>query len=120
MKSTFGRASVGFLMLTLAILIMSAVALWAIETFADGTWWASVAVVIVGMCAMLCTYASTLHEPIYAWIKEPAIAEQRRLDQEETDRRFKQREADMAMHERQMTLEKAKQGEKPKNVDRSA
>ena len=72
MNSTFSRAILGFLMLSTAIVAMSMVGLWAIETFTGGAWWASMIVVIFALGAEISVYGSTLHGPIYGWIKEPA------------------------------------------------
>lgn len=79
MNSTFSRAILGFLMLSSAIVAMSMVGLWAIETFTGGAWWASMIVVIFALGAEISVYGSTLHGPIYSWIKEPErIAEAER------------------------------------------
>ncbi len=72
MDSTFTRATVGFLALVFAVTGMAMVALWALDRFAGGVWWASLLVVLVALCAVLMIYGSTLHDPIYRWIKEPA------------------------------------------------
>ena len=71
MSSTFSRAFTGFLVLTTAISLMAYVALWAIEAFGGGAWWASLLVVLLALSAEIMIYSSTLHEPIYDWIKEP-------------------------------------------------
>jgi hypothetical protein len=89
MNSTFTRATVGFLALVLAVSSMALVALWALERYTDGVWWASLLVVIIALFSVLMIYGSTLHEPIYNWIKEPA--EQAKL--QEAHRRDLEREA---------------------------
>lgn len=96
MNSTFGRAIVGFVALTVAITFMALVALWAIERFGGGVWWASLVVVLLSLVAMVSVYTSTLHEPVYDWIKEPkrqADAEQRRLDDAAAEARRKDRQS---------------------------
>lgn len=72
MDSTFSRALVGFLILTGALTLLAYVALWAIGAYAGGNAYASIGVVLIAMVAEICVYASTLHEPIYDWIKEPS------------------------------------------------
>lgn len=77
MNSIFGRALVGFIALTIAICIMAGIALWAIETFAGGVWWASLAVVAVALITECGVYSSTLHSVVLDWVKEPQ--ERRRM-----------------------------------------
>lgn len=71
MDSTFSRAFIGFLVLTAAVTLMAWVALWALETFGGGAWWASLLVVVIALAAEISVYSSTLHGPIYGWINEP-------------------------------------------------
>lgn len=73
MDSTFSRALLGFVILSTAIAGMSWIALWGIQAFGGGTWWASLIVVIMAMVAEVGVYSSTLHGPIYDWIKEPKL-----------------------------------------------
>ena len=89
MDSTFSRATLGFLLLTAAVTSMSFVALWAIETFGGGAWWASLLVIIVALVAEISIYMTTLHDPVYDWIKEP----KRRAEAEAAHRRDLEREA---------------------------
>lgn len=72
MQSTFYRAFLGFIVLTAAIIGMALIALWSIATFADGLWWASILIVLIALVVEVGIYSSTLHDPIYQWIKEPA------------------------------------------------
>lgn len=71
MDNTFSRAATGFVVLTAAISLMAMVALWAIERYGGGVWWAALIVVLVALVAVASTYGSTLHDPIRDWIKEP-------------------------------------------------
>ena len=89
MDSTFSRALFGFIALTCAIIAMAVVALWSIDTFTDGVWWASIMVVLVALVVEIGVYSSTLHAPIYRWIGEP----QRLADEERTRRADEQRAA---------------------------
>ena len=87
MKSTFSRALAGFVLLTAAISLLAMVALWAVQTFGGGAWWASLLVVIVALVSEVSVYGSTLHGPIYDWIREPArIAEDERNAQRAAER----------------------------------
>ncbi len=72
MQSTFYRAFLGFIVLTAAIIGMALIALWSIATFAGGLWWASILIVLIALVVEVGIYSSTLHDPIYQWIKEPA------------------------------------------------
>jgi len=73
MDSTFSRAALGFILLTAAVTGMALVALWALSAFAGGVWWASLLVVVVALGAEIMIYSSTLHDPVYDWIKEPKL-----------------------------------------------
>lgn len=73
MDSTFSRALLGFVILSVAIASMAWIALWGIQAFGGGTWWASLLVVIMAMVSEVGVYTSTLHGPIYDWIKEPKL-----------------------------------------------
>lgn len=77
MDSTFTRATLGFIMLTTAVSLMAYVALWALDVYGGGVWWASLLVVLIALAAEIGVYTSTLHEPIYDWIKEPKRAAER-------------------------------------------
>lgn len=79
MENTFSRATLGFIVLTSAIFVMCFFALWAIEAYAGEVWWASLLVIIVAFCSTIGVYSSTLHQPIYNWIQEPA----RKLEEEQ-------------------------------------
>jgi len=92
MSSTFTRATVGFLALVSAVSGIAMVALWSIERYTNGVWWASLLVVIIALVAVMMIYASTLHDPIYRWIKEPA--EKAKAD--EAHRRALERDASVA------------------------
>ena len=65
------------------------IALWAIEAFGGGAWWASLLVIVVALVAEISIYMTTLHEPVYDWIKEP----KRRAEREESHRRDLERDA---------------------------
>lgn len=86
MNSTFLRAFLGFLVLTIAVTGMAYVALWALQSFAGGSAWASLLVVAIALIAEIMVYTSTLHDPVYNWIKEPErrreAEEQRALEAE--------------------------------------
>jgi len=69
--NTFFRALVGWAILTCAIVGMALVALWALKTFGGSAWWAGLLIIIIAMAAEIGVYRSTLHEPIYDWIREP-------------------------------------------------
>lgn len=71
MGNTFLRALLGFVALTIAVVSMALVALWAFDTYGGGVWWASMAVVLLALVVEGGVYRSTLHDPIYDWIKEP-------------------------------------------------
>jgi len=74
MDGTFTRATLGFVILTTAIAMMAYIALWALEVYGGGVWWAALLVVLLALAAEIGVYTSTLHEPIYDWIKEPKRA----------------------------------------------
>jgi cobalamin biosynthesis protein CobD/CbiB len=85
MDGTFSRALLGFILLTTAMLFIAFLALWVIETYAGGSNWAAIIVSIVALAAQIGIYSTTLHEPIYDWIREPkrrAEAEERRKGRE--------------------------------------
>jgi len=91
MDSTFTRATLGFIMLTAALALMAYVALWAIASFAGGAWWGSLVVVLIALASEIMIYSTTLHEPIYDWIREPKrLAE---VEARSTGYEFKIREA---------------------------
>lgn len=71
MNSTFGRALVGFVILTGAISLMTMVALWGIDTFGGNAWWAGLIVILVALVSVISVYHTTLHEPIQTWIRQP-------------------------------------------------
>lgn len=91
MNSTFARATAGFILLTIAVCFMGAIALWAIERYANGSSWASLIVVLVVLISEISIYLSTLHEPIYDWIKEPKREAERKQSLEDFERREKAR-----------------------------
>lgn len=76
MDSTFTRALVGFVVQTVAVAMMSIVALWAIETFAGGAWFASLVVVVIALVVEIMIYSTTLRDPVYRWINEPERREE--------------------------------------------
>lgn len=87
MNSTFTRATVGFCMLTSALAAMAWIALSALETYTPGGVWGPMLVVVMALLAEIGIYSTTLHQPIYRWIREPAEAlerEQRRQDREDS------------------------------------
>lgn len=73
LDSTFTRALLGFVILTTALSGMALVALWAIDVYAGNTWWVAGLVILVALAAEVGIYSSTLHEPIYSWIREPKV-----------------------------------------------
>lgn len=89
MDSTFSRATLGFLLLTTAVTVMAIVALWGIDRFGGGAWWASLLVIVIALVAEISIYMTTLHEPVYDWIKEP----KRKAEREEAHKRELEREA---------------------------
>ena len=72
MQSTFVRALLGFLTLSMAIIFMSSVVLWALSTYAPDATWASILVLLLAMISIILIYGTTLHDPIYQWIREPS------------------------------------------------
>jgi len=93
MNSTFLRAMLGFLTLSVAISTMAWIALWGIQSFGGGVWWASLLIVIMAMAAEVSVYISTLHEPIYDWIKEPKLRAEAEKRAAEDAARERQRSA---------------------------
>lgn len=89
MDSTFSRATLGFVLLTTAVSIMAWVALWGIEKFGGSAWWASLLVIVIALITEISIYMTTLHEPVYDWIREP----KRRAEAEESHRREMERQA---------------------------
>ena len=77
MKSTFLRALIGFTTLSSAITLGCFVALWALDGYGGGVWWASLLVVLIGLVSVISIYGSTLHGPVKIWIDEPKEAERR-------------------------------------------
>lgn len=75
MDNTFTRATIGFVALTAGLGALALVALRALETYAGAPWWAMLLVVLVALVAEIQVYATTLHEPIHDWIREPARRE---------------------------------------------
>lgn len=71
MDNTFTRALIGFVVLTFAIAGMSLIALQSLQSFAGAPWWAMLLVTVIALVAEIGVYTTTLHEPIYDWIKEP-------------------------------------------------
>lgn len=71
MNSTFGRALIGFTALSSVIGFMAMIALWAIDTYIGGLWWASIIIVLFGLSMVTSVYMSTLHSPIQQWIRQP-------------------------------------------------
>ena len=88
MDSTFSRAFLGFIVLTVALAGMAYVALWALQSYAGGSPWASLLVVAIALIAEIAVYGSTLHDPVYDWIKEP------KRRQAEAERRQRASEGD--------------------------
>lgn len=87
MSSTFSRALLGFVTLSLALTIFCTVGLWATDKYIGPVWWISGLIVLLGMCTQLSIYATTLHDPIKQWIREPAEkARQARDDAQEEKR----------------------------------
>ncbi len=88
MDSTFTRAFIGFVTLTLGLALMAWVALWSLDQYVGGaSWWAALLIVLVALCVEVSIYATTLHDPIRDWIKEPALRAERERDAATTDRR---------------------------------
>lgn len=84
MDNTFTRASIGFIVLTAGLSVMSLVALRALDSYAGAPWWAMLLVVLVALVAEISIYSTTLHEPIHDWIREP----KRRAEREESEARI--------------------------------
>jgi fatty acid desaturase len=82
--NTFTRASIGFIVLTAGLSVMSLVALRALDSYAGAPWWAMLLVVLVALVAEISIYSTTLHEPIHDWIREP----KRRAEREESEARI--------------------------------
>ena len=76
MNSTFIRATIGFLTLTLCLTLFCAVGLWASAEYLGNIWWVGAIIILFGMCIQIGIYSNTLHDPVIKWIKEP----QQRLD----------------------------------------
>ena len=87
MDNAFTRALVGFLALTAGLAGLATTALWGIDTFAGGKWWAGLAIVLVALVAEISIYMDTLHAPIRNWIREPEM-ERERASQRDTAERI--------------------------------
>lgn len=72
MNSTFSRAVIGFLVMTVCLLGLSFISLSAIAAYANGYWLANIIVIVVAMITQISIYLTTLHDPVYHWIREPA------------------------------------------------
>lgn len=72
MDNTFTRALLGFTLLTSAPAFMALTALWGIAQYGGGASWAAIIVVLLTLAAEIGIYSTTLHDPIYKWIREPA------------------------------------------------
>lgn len=71
MDNTFTRALLGFILLTSALALMAFFALWGITQYGGGSSWAAIIVVILALVAEIGIYSTTLHDPIYDWVREP-------------------------------------------------
>ncbi len=71
MKSTFSRATIGFLFLTLGLIAISFTALWALDTYTDVGGWPPLLIIAIALVSEIAIYRPTLHEPIKNWITEP-------------------------------------------------
>ena len=81
MNSTFGRAVVGFFILTLALAAFAYTGLWTMEVYAPDSWWGPLIITVLSMVVEMGIFMSTLYDPIYDWIKEPKLlAEEARRD----------------------------------------
>lgn len=83
MKSTFARAIVGFVALTLALSFMSFSALWAVEKYAGDWSWLGVIVILLALVTEVGIYQSTLSDPVRDWIAQP---ERDRLHREKMEK----------------------------------
>lgn len=100
MDNNFTRAILGFIMLTGALALMSFAALWALAAYGGGSTWPAIIVALVALAAEISIYGTTLHEPIYKWIREPGERTRARdLDIEHFDSclQTQQRHVDGAM-----------------------
>lgn len=77
MNSTFSRAFLGFIVLTLGITAMALVALRAMENYAGAPWWAMLLIVMLALVCEVSVYTTTLHDPIHDWIREPKKAQEK-------------------------------------------
>lgn len=73
MNSTFSRAVIGFIVLTMAMAALSMVALWAVDTYAGSYAWIGIVVVLLALATEIGIYRSTLHDPVHDWIAEPKL-----------------------------------------------
>jgi len=71
MKSTFSRALIGFIVLTLAVVCMALAALWAVEAYLPNHQWTGALVVLFTLTIQIAIFNSTLSKPIMNWINEP-------------------------------------------------
>lgn len=69
MQSQFARALIGFIVLSVALFIATILAVFALEAYTPGASMAFVVVIIFAFVVEVCIYGSTLHEPVYDWIK---------------------------------------------------
>lgn len=73
MNSKFIRSLIGFVVLIGAITTIVIMALWSIETYAPGTWLASLIVVMVALFIVVQIYEDTLQSSVLDWIKGPVV-----------------------------------------------
>lgn len=69
--NTFLRAAMGFIMLSGVVIGGTLVGLGVLETYMPNASWMPVILILIAAGLEICIYGSTLHDPVYSWIREP-------------------------------------------------
>lgn len=90
--NTFLRAAVGFCALTAVVISGAWLGLGVLASYLPNQGWLPVVLVACATFLEVCVYGSTLHDPVYSWIREPAErraawTRQRQSEQNESQRR---------------------------------
>jgi hypothetical protein len=74
MDSLMTRAVIGFFILNFGLAVLAGAGLGVAIYLLDDNWWIKALVGVGGVVAEFGIYFSTIHEPIYDWIREPKYA----------------------------------------------